>query len=132
MLFLLYRERDIPAATSERAGTKQRLGQAAFLQTFLLVYVALFPVINPIGDAPVFLNLTRYCTPIQRHLLAQKIAIGSFVLLLGSMFIGSQVLSFFGIGLPVVQMGGGIVVAAADAARTRSNARHFSISCSNT
>jgi multiple antibiotic resistance protein len=83
-----------------------------FMQTFLLVYAALFPVINPIGDAPVFLNLTQFCAPAQRHLLAQKISISSFLLLLASMFVGSDVLSFFGIGLPVVQIGGGIVVAA--------------------
>lgn len=83
-----------------------------FMDTFLLVYMALFPVINPIGAAPVFLNLTQFCTPVQRHLLARKIAISSFFLLLGSLFIGSHVLSFFGIELPVIQIGGGIIVAA--------------------
>lgn len=83
-----------------------------FAHTFLLVYAALFPVINPIGDAPAFLNLTQFCTPTQRHQLARKIAVSSFLLLLGSMFIGSHVLSFFGIELPVVQIGGGIIVAA--------------------
>jgi multiple antibiotic resistance protein len=83
-----------------------------FAHTFLLVYAALFPVINPIGDAPAFLNLTQFCTPAQRHQLARKIAVSSFLLLLGSMFVGSHVLSFFGIELPVVQIGGGIIVAA--------------------
>ena len=29
---------------------------------FLLVYAGLFPIINPIGGAPIFLGLTRHCT----------------------------------------------------------------------
>ncbi|HVP84016.1 MAG TPA: MarC family protein [Rhizomicrobium sp.] len=83
-----------------------------FSHAILLVYAALFPVINPIGGAPVFLNFTRFCAPAQRYALARKVAVSSFLLLLGSMFIGSHVLSFFGIKLPVVQIGGGIIVMA--------------------
>ena len=82
-----------------------------FVHAYLLVYAALFPVINPIGDTPAFLNLTQFCTSVQRHALARKVAIGSFFLLLGSMFVGSHVLGFFGLDLPIVQIGGGIVVA---------------------
>jgi len=83
-----------------------------FLRAFFLVYAGLFPIINPISDAPVFMILTRWCTPTQRHELARQIAVNSFVLLLGSFFIGSYVLSFFGVELAVVQVGGGIIVAA--------------------
>jgi multiple antibiotic resistance protein len=39
-----------------------------------------------------------------------RIAINSFLLLVGSYFVGTHVLSFFGISLPVVQVGGGLVV----------------------
>ena len=83
-----------------------------FVHTLLFVYAALFPVVNPIGDAPVFLNLTQFYTPSQRHLLAQKVAFNSFLLLLASLFVGSHVLSFFGVELAILQVGGGIVVAA--------------------
>jgi len=34
----------------------------------------------------------------------------SFILLVGSYFIGTHILSFFGISLPVVQVGGGLIV----------------------
>ena len=34
----------------------------------------------------------------------------SFFLLVGSYFIGTHILSFFGISLPVVQVGGGLIV----------------------
>ena len=82
------------------------------LNAFLLVYAALFPIVNPIADAPLFLGLTQFCTDAQRNLLARSVAVNSFFLLVGSLFIGSHVLEFFGISLPVVRVGGGLVVTA--------------------
>lgn len=82
------------------------------LNTFLLVYVTLFPIVNPIGSAPLFLGLTQFSTDRQRAQFARDVAINSFFLLLGSLFIGSHVLEFFGISLPVVRIAGGLVVTA--------------------
>ena len=84
----------------------------AFANAFLLSYAALFPIVNPIGSAPLFLGLTQFTTDKERHALAWRIAINSFFLLLGSLFVGSYVLEFFGISLPVVRIGGGLVVTA--------------------
>jgi multiple antibiotic resistance protein len=44
--------------------------------------------------------------------LAWRIAMNSFFLLIGSYFVGTYVLAFFGISLPVVQVGGGLIVIA--------------------
>ncbi len=82
------------------------------VNAFLLVYAALFPIVNPIGSAPLFLRMTSDRTSAERSVLAQSIARNSFFLLLGSLFIGSHVLEFFGITLPVVRIAGGSVVAA--------------------
>ncbi|HKD48297.1 MAG TPA: MarC family protein [Rhizomicrobium sp.] len=81
-----------------------------FGNAFLLVYAALFPIVNPVGSAPLFLGLTEFCTVEQRKVLVLKVALNSALLLLGSMFIGSHVLEFFGISLPAVRIGGGLVV----------------------
>ena len=43
-------------------------------------------------------------------MLARRIAMNSLFLLVASFSIGSHVLSFFGLSLPVVQVGGGLVV----------------------
>jgi multiple antibiotic resistance protein len=83
---------------------------AAFANAFLLTYAALFPIVNPIGSTPLFLGLTQFSTDNERIVLARRIAINSFFLLLGSLFVGSHVLQFFGISLPVVSIGGGLVV----------------------
>jgi multiple antibiotic resistance protein len=85
---------------------------SAVLNAFLLVYAALFPIVNPIANAPLFLGLTEFCSDTQRKALARSVAINSFFLLIGSMFVGSHVLEFFGISLPVVRIGGGLVVSA--------------------
>lgn len=80
------------------------------LNSFLLVYAALFPIINPIGGAPIFLGFTRHCTDKERHLLARRVAFNGFILLLGSLLAGSHVLEFFGITIPVLRIAGGLVV----------------------
>lgn len=71
---------------------------------------ALFPIVDPIGGSPIFLSLTRDYTAQTRRILARRIAIDSFILMIASFTIGSHVLSFFGISLPVVQVGGGLIV----------------------
>jgi multiple antibiotic resistance protein len=79
-------------------------------KSILLVVSALFPIVDPIGGSPVFLLLTRDYPAETRRVLARRITISSFVLLIASYAIGSHVLSFFGISIPVVQVGGGLIV----------------------
>ena len=79
---------------------------------FLLVYAGLFPIVNPVGGAPIFVSLTRQCTDDERDALALHVALNSFFLLLGSLLGGSYVLEFFGITLPIVRVAGGLVVTA--------------------
>lgn len=78
---------------------------------FILAYATLFPVINPLGGAPIFLNLVGGCSPEVRTKLARSISINSFAMLMGAMIIGPRMLLFFGISLPVLQVAGGLVVA---------------------
>ena len=78
----------------------------------LVVVGAVLPVVNPPGDAPIFLRLTYGCDYATRKILARHIAIYSFALLLGSMLFGSFVLRMFDLSIPVVQVAGGAVVCA--------------------
>lgn len=78
---------------------------------FLLVYAGLFPVVNPLGAAPIFLSLTSGIGEVKRNQLALGVAINSFLLLLGAMLCGSYVLEFFGITIPAVRVAGGALVA---------------------
>jgi multiple antibiotic resistance protein len=76
----------------------------------LVVLTALFPIVNPLGSAPIFLSLTPGYSTNARAILSRKIALNSYWLLLLSMLIGTHILDFFGISIPVVQVGGGLVV----------------------
>jgi len=79
-------------------------------KTTLLIVGTLFPIVNPIGNTPIFLSLTRGLSTQERATLARMIALNGLTLILVSIFIGTHILSFFGISLPVVQVGGGLVV----------------------
>ena len=83
------------------------------LKSTFLVLTALFPIVNPLGGAPLFLSLTHYYTAQERRILSRRIALNSVVLIICSYFIGTHILAFFGISLPVVQVGGGLVLVSA-------------------
>ncbi len=57
-----------------------------------------------------FLALTRDYPTAARRALARQVAVNSFVLLIASFMVGTHILNFFGISIPVVQVGGGLVV----------------------
>ena len=79
-------------------------------KSVVLIVSALFPIVNPLGGSPIFLALTGEYPAASRRALSRQIAINSFFLLVGSYFIGTHILTFFGISIPVVQVGGGLVV----------------------
>lgn len=87
-------------------------GTRQLIEHTLLVYAALFPIVNPVGGAPVFLAMTRGLDDGQRRHLARRIAINAFLLVMGSILVGNYVIEFFGLSVPVIQVGGGLLVCA--------------------
>jgi len=83
---------------------------AELLKNTLLVFGALMPIVNPLGSAPIFLTLTRGLSGRDRAVLSRMIALNGLALIVASIFTGTHILKFFGISLPVVQVGGGLVV----------------------
>jgi multiple antibiotic resistance protein len=81
-------------------------------KNLLLVLSALIPIVDPLGGSPFFLALTGEYAPEGRKALSWRIAVNSFLLLVGSYFVGTYILAFLGISLPVVQVGGGMVLVA--------------------
>jgi multiple antibiotic resistance protein len=78
---------------------------------FALGFSALLPLINPLGSALIFLGLVG-AAPIDTYrALARRIAINTVIFLAVIEVIGSYLLGFFGISLPIVQFSGGIVIA---------------------
>lgn len=82
-----------------------------FLDTFIRVFGAAFPIVNPPGMAFLFLALTRSIDRKFRGWLASRIAIYSLVIMLLSIYGGAWVLTFFGVSVPALRVGGGFVLA---------------------
>lgn len=80
---------------------------------FLLALVALVSIVNPIGVVFVFREMTVWAAASERKRLAIRIALYALAVILASYFVGTFVLAFFGITLPALRIGGGLVVAAA-------------------
>jgi multiple antibiotic resistance protein len=82
------------------------------LTFFGLAFSALLPLINPLGDALVFLGIVGPApAPVYRR-LAQRVAINTTLFLLLIEAGGAAIIKFFGISLPVMQVSGGLVLAA--------------------
>ncbi len=81
------------------------------IKFFALAFSALLPVINPLGSALVFLGIVGNAPDSVFRSLARKIAISSTLFLLVVELVGTGLLEFFGISLPVVQVAGGLVLA---------------------
>ena len=83
------------------------------LNSFLLVFGSLFPIVNPPGSAFMFLAHTRAASHGQRAELAVRVAVYAFFIVVGSLYVGSAVLALFGVSIPALRVGGGLVVAVA-------------------
>ena len=97
---------------ASRRSTDSDMAPVDFIKVLLVAFLTLFPVVNPIGDAPIFLALTQWYPDSVRTILSRKIAAYGFVLLAVSFLFGSIILDFFGISIVVIQIAGGLVVAA--------------------
>jgi multiple antibiotic resistance protein len=78
--------------------------------TFLLAFSALLPIVNPVGSALIFLGLVGDVPPPVIKSLARRIALNNIIFLAVIELIGSLILRFFGISLPIIQVAGGFVI----------------------
>lgn len=84
-----------------------------FTKGVLLSLATLIPIMNPLAMAPTFLMLTEGVNGPTRTALARRVGINVMLLLTGATLIGSYILDFFGISLPIVRIGGGLIVVSA-------------------
>lgn len=82
----------------------------AFGRSFLFALATLLPFLNPPAMAPIFLSLTEGASASTRIALAKRVAINVALMLTFAMVAGNVLLSFFGISLSIVRVGGGMLV----------------------
>ncbi|MEO6846540.1 MAG: MarC family protein [Chthoniobacterales bacterium] len=84
-----------------------------FFIALTLCVGAMFPIINPVGHAPMFYMMTKVDTAAFRHRQALKTSLYVFLILFISMVAGSHILNFFGVTLADLRIAGGILIARA-------------------
>lgn len=85
---------------------------AVFVRAVMPPLALLLPLINPPGTIPIFLSMTAGASRASRRLLARRIAINAFALLVGAMAGGSYILMLFGLSIDVIKIAGGLLVMA--------------------
>jgi multiple antibiotic resistance protein len=101
-----------PIATPEEWAWKARWSMLIILKSFGLSFSALLPLINPLGSALIFLEIVGDAPTSVFRYLARRIAFTTVLFLLIIEGGGAVLLAFFGISLPVVQVAGGLTLAA--------------------
>lgn len=83
-----------------------------FSAEFIAILVALFVITDPLGNVGIFLSLTEGDTDAHRRSQALRGNLYAMVLLLVFLVGGPYILSFIGITLHAVDLGGGLIVGA--------------------
>lgn len=83
----------------------------SLIGSFLLAFPALFSIVNPVGAALIFNEVTTGRPAVVRERMAGRIAVYSLIVLLVSLWLGGYVLNFFGVSLSALRIAGGLVVA---------------------
>lgn len=73
-------------------------------------FTSLFSVVNPLAAMPLFLSLTARYTEKERVRIAKKASFYMFVILFTFLFVGTYILSFFGISLAGIRIAGGLII----------------------
>ncbi len=76
----------------------------------MLSFFALFPIINPIGNAFIINNFCNGITGKERKIIVTKIAIRSFFFGVIALLVGKFLLMLFGLSIPVIQITGGAII----------------------
>jgi len=81
------------------------------MELFIVIFGALFSVMNPFGTVPVFVSLTHEHSKQDRNEVALWTSFNVLIILLISFFAGEFILLFFGITLNALKIAGGLIIA---------------------
>lgn len=73
-------------------------------------FISLLALINPIGAIPFFMSLTAHQADAERRRTIRIAAISVFCVIAVTTLLGQQIISFFGISVGSLEVGGGIIM----------------------
>ena len=81
-----------------------------FISEFARAAIALFIIVDPLGNIPIFVGLTENISDTQRKKTYNTAVLVSFALLLVFAFTGQEILSLFGLTIYSFEIAGGILL----------------------
>jgi multiple antibiotic resistance protein len=78
---------------------------------WFMAFAALFSVVNPFGTLPVFMSVTQYDSKQERQRTAFRASLFMVLILTVFFFVGTYIMSFFGISITSLKIAGGIIIA---------------------
>jgi multiple antibiotic resistance protein len=82
----------------------------SYIHLIFVGFIALFPVVNPIGSAfivsPYFSGLNQA----ERKSAIKKIALYAFTICFCTLLVGHWILELFGVSIPIIQLAGGAMI----------------------
>lgn len=78
--------------------------------TLITLFVTLFVMIDPIGQTPIFMALTKGIAPQERRKIAIRACTIALAILTAFLLLGEQLLSSIGITVPAFRIAGGILL----------------------
>lgn len=82
----------------------------SLVYTFISSFMALFPVINPIGSGFIVNGFLKGLDDDERKIIVKKIIINCLFIGIGTLIIGHLILLLFDLAIPIIQLGGGIII----------------------
>jgi multiple antibiotic resistance protein len=81
-----------------------------FISDLVKAIIALFIVVDPLGNIPIFIGLTEKIDPSQRKKIYNVAIVIGVVLLLVFAFLGQEILNIFGLSIYSFEIAGGILL----------------------
>ncbi|MEN3208530.1 MarC family protein [Methylorubrum populi] len=88
------------------------IGLETVLPSFLLALSSLFSIVNPVGSALMFAQITADRSQAERAELSRRIGFYAALVMLSALWAGAPILNFFGVSLAALRIAGGLFVAA--------------------
>ncbi len=80
------------------------------LQLLIATLAAILPITNPLGNAAIFISLTKDRDRMERNRLALRASIYMFCIMASFLLAGNFILHFFGLSLEGMRIAGGLLI----------------------
>jgi multiple antibiotic resistance protein len=81
-------------------------------EAIVLTVGTLFPIMNPLSTAPLFVSLTQGVEDKKRNRIAVMACVYAFLLLVLFLLLGTAIIDFFGISVAGIRIAGGLIITA--------------------